>query len=107
MKNKFPYTCSYEEAIKSLGIQYILCNYVEDVDKESLHKNLKTGKEVIQWYLTDAFADTIRFAEKHFDSVFFTYSEKLDLYVLASTVYGMSWEDVIVNTDLEYFKPKQ
>lgn len=107
MKNKFPYTCSYEEAINCLGLQLIPCNYVEDIDKESLYKNLKTGREVIQWYITDAFADTVRFAEKHFDSVFFTYSEKLDLYVLASTVYGMYWEDAIVNTDLEYFKPKQ
>lgn len=106
MKNKFPYTCSYAEAIDYLGIQLILCNYVEELDKESLYENLKTGREVIQWYLTDASEYTVNFTEEHFDSVFFTYSEKLDLYVLAVTVYGMSWTDVIVNTDLECFKSK-
>lgn len=106
MKNKFPYTCSYAEAIDYLGIQLIFCNYIEELDKESLYENLNTGKEVMQWYLTNADKDTVCFVEEHFDSVFFTYSLKLGLYVLAVTVYGMSWEDVIVNTDLECFKSK-
>lgn len=106
MKNKFPYTCSYTEAIDYLGIQLIFCNCIEELDKESLYENLNTGREVIQWYLTNADKDTVSFVEEHFDSVFFTYSKKLDLYVLAVTVYGMFWEDVIVNTDLECFKSK-
>lgn len=106
MKNKFPYTCSYAEAIEYLGIQLILCNHIEELDKESLYENLNTDREVIQWYLTNADEGTVSFVEEHFDSVFFTYSQELELYVLAVTVYGMFWEDVIVNTDLECFKSK-
>ena len=56
--------------------------------------------KIYQWFLTSYSLDDVRFLEDHF-GLLFTYSEKLDLYVLCVDHYGTSWDYVHCCTDLE------
>lgn len=59
--------------------------------------------EIFQWFLTDCSEGDVEFLRKHF-GLLFTYSDKLDLYVLCVTHYGTSWDYVEWETDLPQAK---
>jgi hypothetical protein len=56
--------------------------------------------EIYQWYLTDCNLSDVEFLEEHF-GLMFTYSNKLDLFVLCVAHFGTAWDGVMVDTDLE------
>lgn len=91
---------NYSTAVNWLHNDYILCNNIIAIDPSVLaNKRFEyydddgSIQEVIQWFLTSASEDEVRWLEKSFN-LKFSYSEMLDLYVLCVTHYGTSWDYV-------------
>ena len=100
------FTTSYAVAVKWLHNDYVLCNNITEVDP-SVYDNMRfsdyneeddTYTEIYQWFLTDASESDVQYLEKHFE-LKFTYSDKLDCFVLCVDHLGTSWDYVsnIVN----------
>lgn len=104
---------NYYVATHWLHNNLILCNDIEKIDEnlwenyrfELTEENGAIDIEIFQYYLTDCSEDDVEWLEKHFN-LKFTYSEKLDLYVLCVTHYGTSWDYVYWETDIENAKAK-
>lgn len=108
---------TYKNAIDWLGGDLILCNNIGEVD-ESIYENFRfsfndeededDGKEkcgeIFQWYLTSFSEDSVKWLEKTFEGMFFTYSNKLDLYVLCVDHCGTSWDYVPCKVKTNYVK---
>lgn len=99
---------NYKTAVNWLNGSLILCNDIANVD-ESVFKNFRFEyyneetdeyTEIYQYFLTSYSLDDVQFLEEHFD-LLFSYSEKLDLYVLCVNHYGTSWDYVSCYTDIE------
>lgn len=92
---------TYYKAIDWLHTNIVLCNNLPSID-DSVWYNF-TGEvfdeedenypEIFQWYITDCSKDDVDWLTKNFD-LLFTYSEKLDCYILAVDHYGTSWSYV-------------
>lgn len=101
------YPTNYKKAVNWLNPSLILCNEICEVD-ESVYENMrfeledKNGDyvEIYQWFLTSLSFGDMEYLERHF-GLHFTYSNKLDLYVLCVPHYGTSWDYVYWTTDLE------
>lgn len=99
---------TYKTAVNWLNGSLILCNDITEVDSSVLENfrfeyyNDETDEyvEIYQYFLTSYSLDDVRFLEEHF-GLLFSYSEKLDLYVLCVDHYGTSWDYVRCYTDLE------
>lgn len=97
---------SYKTAIHAQNNHFILCNYIMDVDPESIWGNMEFGSdsaesdfdsngvEIYQYYFTDCSRDDVDWLLKNFPDLIFSYSEKLDLYVLCVDHFGTSWNGV-------------
>lgn len=108
---------NYYVATHWLHNHLILCNEIAELD-ESVYENLngldvkfdddgdETIEEIYQWFLTDCNEDDVQWLQEHF-GLLFTYSEKLDLYVLCVTHYGTSWDYVYWTTDIENAKAEE
>lgn len=103
------YGTNYKVAVHWLGNNLILCNDIYKVD-ESVLENMRfstydeeTGEytEIYQWFLTDCSESDVKYLEETF-GLLFTYSERLDLYVLCVDHYGTSWDYVYCETTNEY-----
>ena len=98
-KNKTFYT-TYSEAVNWLHNDFVLCNNIVDID-ESIWDNMRFNYfdddsnpiDIFQWYITNASESDVEYLEKHF-GLLFTYSEKLDCYILCVDHYGTSWDYV-------------
>lgn len=99
---KTTYRTNYRTAAKWLNNSLILCNEImqEETFWENCRFELSEPTEIYQTYLTDCNLSDVEYLEKHFGLIF-SYSEKLDLFVLCVDHYGTSWDYVSWTTDLE------
>lgn len=102
------YNTNYGVAVNWLGNSYVLCNNITEVD-ETVFENCRfslydeeteTEKEIFQWFLTDATEENVQYLEDHF-GLLFSYSEKLDCFILCVDHFGTNWYYVSCDTDLE------
>ena len=91
---------TYKQAVKWLGSNIVLCNNIPQLDEfiwDNFEKNIFDDEgnptEIFQWFITDCSQDDVNWLSKNFDLIF-TYSEKLDCYILAVGHYGTSWDYV-------------
>ena len=97
-KEKF-YT-TYKEAVNWLHNNIVLCNNIPEID-ESIWDNMRFNMydendnciDIFQWYITDCNESDVEYLEKHF-GLLFTYSDKLDCYILCVDHYGTAWSHV-------------
>lgn len=122
-----PFATNYKVAVNWLNNSFVLCNNIAEVD-ESIFENCRFSlfyyedengetyenedeipenvefwekeTEIFQWFITDASEDAVKFLEKHF-GLLFTYSNKLDCFVLCVDHFGTSWDYVRCDTDLK------
>lgn len=105
-----PYQTTYRVAVDWLRPNLILCNNIYEID-ESVWDNERFSHfdedenetEIYQWYLTDLNESDVEWLEEHF-GLLFTYSDKLDCYVLCVDHLGTAWDYVSCDTDLENAK---
>lgn len=92
---------SYATAVKWLNTSLILCNEIPQID-ESVWDNMmfpmcnedgETEEEIYQWILTSASTADVDYLTHTF-GLKFTYSDKLDIYVLCVTHWGTGWDEV-------------
>lgn len=101
------YKTNFNKAVHYLGNHYILCNNIVNVDLESIYENFTSTPEddefpeIYQWYISDCSDSDVKYLTEHFPGVLFTYSEKLELWILCVTHYGTSWNYVDWYTDLD------
>lgn len=97
---------NYRTAAHWLNGSLILCNEIQNEEYflENCRFNLfdenDNPVDIFQTYLTNYSLDDVRFLEDHF-GLLFSYSDKLDLFVLCVDHYGTSWDYVYCSTDLE------
>lgn len=94
---------NYRVAVHWLGNNYILCNEIPKVD-ETVNWNMESedlDEEIYQWYLSDCTKSDVEALVNYFPDLIFSYSEKLDLYVLCVDHWGTSWDYVMISTTNE------
>ena len=90
---------TYRIATKWLDNNYILCNNI--TDDETIWDNMRFNEfnedgdpiEIYQYFMTDASLDDVEYLEKTF-GLKFTYSDKLDCFILCVDHYGTGWDYV-------------
>lgn len=102
------YSTTYAVATSYRGGSLILCNNIDQVDKELLYGNTigledaeetADPQEIHQYYLTSWGEDEAEYLNKHF-GLMFAYSEVLGLWVLLVDHCGASWCSVEAKTDI-------
>ena len=104
--NDYKPKTSYADAVKKLDL--VLCNNIPQVDESiwdnarfSLYYEDEKGNEtddmieIYQYYFTDASLSTIEYLENRY-GLLFTYSDKLDVFILCVTHFGTSWDYIPV-----------
>ena len=92
---------TYKTATHWLGGSLILCNDIADVDA-SIFDNIRFPLydeednyiDIYSYFLTSYSNEDVNWLEKTF-GLKFTYSEKLDLYVLCVDHFGTAWDSVL------------
>ena len=95
---------TYSKAVDWCGNNIVLCNNVPEIDPsiwdyfegdylENEGTEDERYREIYQWYITDCSQSDVEWLIKNFDLIF-TYSEKLDCYILCVDHYGTSWSYV-------------
>ena len=111
MKANNIFSTNYKVAVNWCNNNLILCNNICEID-ESVIENCRFDfydeeteeyTEIFQWFLTDCNQFDVEFLEEHF-GLLFSYSDKLDMYILCVNHYGTSWDYVYCDTDLECAK---
>lgn len=107
---------TYRIATKWLNNNYILANSIAEEDgffdecRFDLYDENDNFVEIFQYYITDASLDDVEYLEKNF-GLKFSYSNKLDCFILCVDHYGTGWdyvsceisEDLLkINPELEY-----
>lgn len=107
--NQKIYSTTYAIATSYRGGSLILCNNIDQVDKELLYGNTigledaeetADPQEIHQYYLTSWREDEVEWLNKHF-GLMFAYSEVLGLWVLLVDHCGASWCSVETKTDIK------
>jgi hypothetical protein len=87
---------TYSIAVNYCNNSLVLCNNIAKIDP-SVYDNARfewgEETEIFQWYVTDCSSSDVEFLEKSF-GLLFTYSDKLDVYVLCVDHWGTSWDYV-------------
>ena len=92
---------NYHNAVHYLNNSLIMCNDIIKAD-ESVLDNMRfdfyneeddSYMDIYQWFLTDCTKDEVEYLERSF-GLLFTYSDKLDLYVLCVNHLGTRWDNV-------------
>lgn len=92
---------TYKIATQWLQNDYILCNNIAEID-ESIWDNCRfdlededgNPRDIYQYFLTDASESDVEWMEKNFPELLFTYSDKLDCFVLCVDHLGTGWNYV-------------
>ena len=92
---------TYRIATEWLHNNYILCNNIAEID-ESIWDNCRFDEvdedgnlhEIYQYFITDASESDVEFLEKNFSDLLFTYSDKLDCFILCVDHCGTGWDYV-------------
>lgn len=74
----------------------VLCNNITEIDEsvlDNLRFDAEEDGEIYQWYLTSYSESDVEYLEKTF-GLLFTYSEKLDCFVLCVDHWGTIWSSV-------------
>ena len=102
----------YNTAVHWLGNAFILCNNIVEND-ESVIENIeypewtndnedgRDGIEIFQWFLTNMSCEDKEWMQKNFPDLIFSYSDKLDLWVLCVDHFGTMWKGVSTTTNCE------
>lgn len=99
---------NYRTAANWLNGSLILCNEIAQIDDTILdnarfdwyNEESEEYIEIYQYFLTNYSQSDVEFLEEHFN-LLFSYSDKLNLFVLCVDHYGTSWDYVHCSTDLE------
>lgn len=87
---------TYSIAINWLRPAIVLCNNIPEID-DSVYDNARfdwEDKEIYQWYITDLSSDDIDWLELNFPGLLFTFSDKLDCFILCVDHWGTAWTHV-------------
>lgn len=93
---------TYNIATHWLDGGLVLCNEIVEIDP-SIFDNMRfdfyneeqgTETEIYQWFLTSWSESDVEYLEKTFPDLLFTYSDKLDCFVLCVDHYGTMWSSV-------------
>lgn len=87
---------TYNIAAHWLDGGLVLCNDITKIDESVLYNfrfDAEEDGEIYQWYLTSYSEGDIEYLEKTF-GLLFTYSEKLDCFVLCVDHWGTMWSNV-------------
>lgn len=57
--------------------------------------------EIFQWFLTDMNEEDKEWMQKNFPDLIFSYSDKLDLWILCVDHFGTMWKGVSTTTNNE------
>ena len=87
---------SYYDAVYYKGNHYILCNEIVQLD-DSIFQNCDTDDDIYQFYISDCSEYDVKALKRLFSDIHFSYSEKLDLYILCVQFEGLSWRLVDVD----------
>lgn len=95
--------CNYNAAVHWLHKPLILCNNITEVDpsvldnmrKELYDEETEEYIEIYQWFLTGFSDFDIKWMEKTYPDLIFSYSDKLDLWVLCVDHCGTGWNYVM------------
>lgn len=107
------YLTNYRVAVKWCNNSFILCNNIAEID-DSIYDNMEFDcyndetdeyKDIYQWFITDCSEWDKNFLKDHF-GLLFTYSDKLDCYILCVDHFGTSWDYVSCETDLSQAERK-
>lgn len=100
----------YYTAVHWLGSAFILCNNICEVDF-SVAENIEYPEswedediercDIFQWFLTDMSEEDKAWMHEHFPGLIFSYSDKLDLWILCVDHFGTMWKGVSTETTLE------
>lgn len=109
MTNK-KYFTTYNIATHWLDGGLVLCNNIGEIDLsifdnmrfEFYNEETETEIEIFQWYLTNWTESDIEYLEKTFPDLLFTYSEKLDCFVLCVDHFGTMWNGVACECSEEW-----
>lgn len=105
-------TTDYYTAVHWLKSAFILCNEIAEND-ESVIENIeypewtneyedgRNGTEIFQWFLTDMSYEDKEWMQKNFPDLIFSYSDKLDLWILCVDHFGTMWKGVPTTTNCE------
>lgn len=92
---------SFADAVKRFNNSLILCNNIVEVDFD-IFENVNfeywvddEPREIYQYFLTDCSAEDVEYLSKWF-GLLFTYSPKLDCYILCVDHWGTSWDSVMI-----------
>lgn len=100
----------YYTAVHWLGNALILCNNITEVDfsvaenieyPESMEDEDRERCEIFQWFLTNMSGDDKEWMQENFPNLIFSYSDKLELWVLCVDHYGTMWKGVSTTTNCE------
>ena len=89
---------TYRIATEWLHNDYILCNNIAEID-ESIWDNCRFNYEdedgeIYQYFITDASESDVAWLEENFPDLLFTYSDKLDCFILCVDHCGTGWDYV-------------
>ena len=92
---------TYRIATQWLHNSFILCNNITEID-ESIWDNCRfeyededgNPRDIFQYFITDASESDVEYLEENFPDLLFTYSEKLDCFVLCVDHCGTGWDHV-------------
>lgn len=92
---------SYKTAVHWRNNALICCNNIGEIDP-TIYDNMDYHRdfentEIYQWFLTDCSKWDKKYLTENFPDLIFTYSEKLDVYVLCVDHWGTSWDYVGVD----------
>ena len=98
-------TTNFRKAVEFLHGNLILCNDIVNVDesiwdnfRQSLYDEEGNPIDIYQYYATSCNIHDVEWFEKSFEGGYlFTYSEKLDLYILCVTHWGTPWDGVDID----------
>ena len=58
---------------------------------------LEDNQEIYQYFISDCSKEEVEYLMSSFSDVYFTYSDKLDLWILCVTHFGTMWTNVEVD----------
>lgn len=102
-KKGIPVCTNYYDAVHWLHNSYVMCNNIVNTD-DSIWDNMRFGldydnegneesNDIYQWFITSACESDVEYLEKRFD-LKFTYSDKLECFILCVMHYGTAWDYV-------------
>ena len=103
MTNKKTYLTNYKVAVTWLHKGLVLCNNIPEFDpsvydnmrKEIYDEETDEYTDIYQWYITGFTLDDVEWMEETFPDLIFTYSDKLDVYILCVDHFGTGWDYVM------------